>query len=206
MKPLEYEKNVLITESVDFASITERVSNDRMIRLLHAGLGLSSELSEIVEAISLDGATDWVNVMEESADLLWYVAVAVNALGLDHEKISAYETSDGFSQNLWKKTAESAFETLNVIVWSVGTYNDLLKKSLFYGRELNMDKLTETLTQLCCAISGLCYVSGHTIEEARERNIAKLKARYGDKFTAAAALNRDLETERAILEGSNEEK
>jgi len=51
------------------------------------------------------------------------------------------------------------------------------------------------------SISGICFVSGLTISEARDRNISKLKARYGEKFTETAALNRDLETERKILEG-----
>ncbi len=34
-----------------------------------------------------------------------------------------------------------------------------------------------------------------------ETNIAKLKARYPDKFTSENAINRDVETERKILEG-----
>ena len=33
-----------------------------------------------------------------------------------------------------------------------------------------------------------------------DTNIAKLKARYGDKFTEQAASERDLDTEREILE------
>lgn len=37
-------------------------------------------------------------------------------------------------------------------------------------------------------------------EVCRAKNIAKLKARYGDKFTNEAALNRDLAAERAVLE------
>lgn len=37
-------------------------------------------------------------------------------------------------------------------------------------------------------------------ETAQKKNIAKLKARYGDKFSEEAALNRDLDKERATLE------
>jgi hypothetical protein len=33
-----------------------------------------------------------------------------------------------------------------------------------------------------------------------EKNIAKLKARYGDKFSEESAEHRDLKTEREILE------
>ena len=41
--------------------------------------------------------------------------------------------------------------------------------------------------------------------EGLARNIAKLKARYPEKFTEECANNRDLETERAILEGKQVE-
>jgi len=39
-------------------------------------------------------------------------------------------------------------------------------------------------------------------DEIRERNIAKLKARYPDKFSSENAINRDVQAERKILEGS----
>ena len=41
---------------------------------------------------------------------------------------------------------------------------------------------------------------GVSFEEIQERNIEKLKARYGEKFTDEKAINRNLETERSILE------
>ncbi|MCY1202251.1 hypothetical protein D9M72_137350 [compost metagenome] len=44
--------------------------------------------------------------------------------------------------------------------------------------------------------------SGLSIEKAWEQNIAKLKVRYGDKFDAKKAENRDLAAERAVLEST----
>jgi hypothetical protein len=41
------------------------------------------------------------------------------------------------------------------------------------------------------------------IQNSFDVNIAKLKARYGEKFSSERAINRDLETERNILEGKN---
>lgn len=38
--------------------------------------------------------------------------------------------------------------------------------------------------------------------QIRERNIAKLKARFPNKFEASRAINRDLDAERSILEGN----
>lgn len=202
MNPKEYVKQVLVTESKDLDPIKNRV-DDRMIRLVHAGLGMSSELTELTEAFvsPKNGIIDWVNIMEESADCLWYVAVAVSALGFDHEEISSAESVAANNESIGKHSETSLQSTLNTLNWSVGNYNDLLKKHLFYGRELDMAKMKRTLKQICMSASGVCFVSGHTIEEARERNIAKLRARYGDKFSEYDALNRDLETERKILEG-----
>lgn len=187
----EYEKNVLITESNDFSLIRGRI-DDRMIRLLHAGLGLSSELSEL-EAAMNKYPMDHVNISEEAGDLYWYYAVAISALGMDHREISEYELS------LFGN--ETVVDTVASVVWSVGEFNDLLKKHLMYGRELNMEKLKTNLTQLYMNICGICVACGKTPSQVRETNIAKLKVRFGQKFTEAAALNRNLEKERKVLEG-----
>lgn len=200
MNPTQYEQNVLITESNDFLAIKGRV-DDRMIRLLHAGLGLSSELQELTDAYanSKNEGIDWVNIAEESADLLWYCAVATNAFGFNHEEVSSLEHEANASL-VGKHSMLCLKAALLAAVCATGEYNDLLKKHLFYGRELNVDKMKKVLQALCLSVSGLCFISGTTIAEARQTNINKLRARYGDKFTAAAALNRDLDVERKILE------
>jgi hypothetical protein len=198
MKPKEYEQNVLVTESRDLSAVKDRLTEDA-IRLLHAGLGFSSELTELVDAYALppSGEIDWVNISEESGDLLWYAAVAVNTLGLDHDEVSKHERD---LSGLEKHCLPSLKYTLLAAVCVSGDFNDLLKKHIFYGRELDKDKLKLSLKKMCLAASAICFVSGTTVEATREKNIAKLRARYGDKFSEAAALNRDLETERKILE------
>jgi len=205
MKPKVYEQNVLITESCDFQAIHSRL-DDRAIRLLHAGLGLSSELTELVDAY-LDppnGEIDWINVSEETGDLTWYCGVAVNTLGFDHNEISCFESVPLEESTVILHSTKDFSNILLSAVYFVGEYNDFLKKHLFYGRELDQDKIKQNMQQICACVSGLCVVSGTTIEKAREINIEKLKARFGDKFTAHAALNRNLEEERNILEGTNE--
>jgi len=51
-------------------------------------------------------------------------------------------------------------------------------------------------------IAILARACNFTIEECMEVNIAKLRSRYGEKFTAYDALNRNLDAERTILETS----
>ena len=190
MNPKEYEQNVLITESCDFNPIKDRV-DDRMIRLLHAGLGLSSELAELVSAMNKP-ELDLVNMSEEAGDLYWYCAIAINTLGFNHDDMSSFEVDT--------KIDDSLIAVIQTSVWAVGEFNDLLKKHLFYGRELNMQKMSNLLRQLCMAVSGICVACGKTPAQVRETNINKLRARFGEKFTEAAALNRNLEVERKILE------
>lgn len=60
----------------------------------------------------------------------------------------------------------------------------------------------EECIDACWYIAILHDVMNMSWDDGLERNIAKLKARYPDKFTAVDAIVRDLVTERKILEGA----
>lgn len=121
-----YVENVLRTESIDYDKIAERLSDPKIVRLLHAALGKATEIGEFIDPLKkyifYGKEIDEVNMLEEIGDGKWYDGVAIDALDSTEE-----------------------------IVMS--------------------------------------------------RNIQKLAKRYPDKFTEDAALNRDLEAEREILEG-----
>ncbi len=138
-----------------------------------------------------------------------------------------------------------------------GNRLDVIKKSLFYGKDLDKNhpwqalknhhngtidlnqiepdvvhaaiglytEATELLESVLSTIEGQDFDAVNTFEEcgdaewylamlyraldktpaeARAANIAKLKARYPEKFATDAAINRDLAQERAILEAHNE--
>jgi hypothetical protein len=198
MKPSEYVKNQAISESNDFPAIRTRI-DDRAIRLLHAAIGLNSELAELTDA-AMKASVDYINVAEESGDCYWYASVAISALGLNPDDIMLDDMSQ-HKVDLEVKDYQSLDTALAGVVWSAGQFSDGLKKAIFYGRELNVEKMEDALKAITFSLSAVCYVSGTTPDEVRERNIAKLKVRYGDKFTAAESLNRDLVTERKVLEG-----
>lgn len=86
------------------------------------------------------------------------------------------------------------------VVTEAGELMDSLKKQIFYGAEPDNVNIKEEIGDLFWYIGILCDTLGLTFEEVFETNIAKLKARYGDKFGETQALNRDLEKERRILE------
>ncbi|OUR97190.1 hypothetical protein A9Q84_12755 [Halobacteriovorax marinus] len=125
MNPSEYVKLAIKTESTNFAAMDERLSDNGLKRLLHAGIGLSTESGEFLDALKkhifYGKELDRVNLAEEMGDLFWYLAIVSDELGVN-------------------------------------------------------------------------------MEDVMERNISKLKARYGEKFSEEKAENRDLNTEREILE------
>jgi NTP pyrophosphatase (non-canonical NTP hydrolase) len=82
-----------------------------------------------------------------------------------------------------------------------GELADALKKHIIYGKALDEINLLEEAGDLEWYAALMLTAIKKTMEECMEKNIAKLKARYGDKFTQAAALNRDLDAERRALEG-----
>ncbi len=81
-----------------------------------------------------------------------------------------------------------------------GEFLDALKKHIFYGKELDRVNLKEEMGDLFWYMAIACDELGVEFEPLMERNIEKLKARYGEKFTENKAENRDLDSERLILE------
>jgi NTP pyrophosphatase (non-canonical NTP hydrolase) len=81
-----------------------------------------------------------------------------------------------------------------------GELLDALKKHLFYRKPLDTTNLKEEMGDLFWYLAILADALGTTFEAEMERNIAKLKARYPRKFTSENAINRDLATERKVLE------
>ncbi len=120
-----YIDGATTTESTNFTAMGERVSKDETLRLLHSGIGLSTEAGEILDNLKkhifYGKDIDRVNLAEEMGDIFWYLAIMADALDLPFEQIM-------------------------------------------------------------------------------DTNLKKLKARYGDKFDAKAANQRNLNTERDILE------
>ena len=81
-----------------------------------------------------------------------------------------------------------------------GEFLDALKKHVFYGKELDTVNLSEEMGDIfwyCALIADELKID---FSQVMDINIAKLKARYGDKFSEDKAENRDLKTERTILE------
>lgn len=88
------------------------------------------------------------------------------------------------------------------LVTETGELMDALKRKLIYGKGIDRVNVMEECGDLLWYIALALDACDYTIEEAMERNITKLKKRYPDGYSDTNALNRDLEAERAALEGN----
>lgn len=105
-----YENFVNETCASDYEAIAERMQDPRNIDIMHAALGLSSEGGEVADALKkhvfYGKELDEENIMEECGDQLWYVTLALGAIGATLEQCIAYNTTklckrypDGFSED-----------------------------------------------------------------------------------------------------------
>lgn len=119
-----------------------------------------------------------------------YVRLAVRTETRDHAKIRGRMTRDNI------RLLHGAMG----LCTEAGELTDQLKRHLYYGAKLDRVNLTEEVGDLfwyCALIADTLHVPFDAI---MRKNIAKLKARYGEKFRDRRAVHRDLKKERRILE------
>lgn len=100
---------------------------------------------------------------------------------------------------------ESPFEdNLHMVLGmqtEVAEIADVFKKYLAYRREIDWVNVREELGDTMWYIANICNLNDWDLREIMATNIRKLETRYPEKFTTDKAINRDLSTERIILEG-----
>jgi NTP pyrophosphatase (non-canonical NTP hydrolase) len=182
---------MILDNYVKLACVTESpvTAVNTNIRVLHSIMGISTEIGELISH------TDNVNFNEEVGDIFWYIAIACDEL-----RINFKELVTAFSSYRIEAFYDSKEAILNKLIITTSEALDKLKKNIFYGKEIiNIEEDIEHI------IRWLIYLitfenENVSIEEILEKNINKLKARYGGKFEAFFAINRNLDTERKVLE------
>lgn len=96
---------------------------------------------------------------------------------------------------------EDIIHAIMGISTEAGEMLDQLKKHMFYGKDLDVVNLMEEVGDLMWYVAILSRAMGWRLEAVLAKNIAKLRARYPQKFETEQALNRDLALERQVLEG-----
>jgi NTP pyrophosphatase (non-canonical NTP hydrolase) len=164
----------------------------------HMIYGMFSEYNELIEA------TDDVNRAEELTDILWYFSNYCNITGIDLAALNDFVYPQFFIRN--------NREVVTRLFIYISKLTDIEKKELAYGKKVDENKRLLLVNDIFKSLNDAYADFGIDPNESMQRNIDKLKARYPMNFTddytgwQAFALNRDLDKERAILEGSYTEQ
>jgi NTP pyrophosphatase (non-canonical NTP hydrolase) len=120
-----------------------------------------------------------------------------------------YETNDFASSTLINEKFVDTLHGIIGIATEAGELCEALLKPITSidgeGNPVNIDvvNIEEELSDILWYAALLCRTHGFTFEKIMDKNIAKLKARYPEKFSEADAVNRNLKKERKILESDN---
>lgn len=86
-----YIKDAVRTEAPVNEEMIKRISQDRTIRLLHSASGLCTESGEFMDALKrhifYGKSIDEHNMMEELGDICWYLAIAMDVLGVTFDSV-----------------------------------------------------------------------------------------------------------------------
>lgn len=86
------------------------------------------------------------------------------------------------------------------VATEAGELLDVIKKNHAYGRELDHTNIREEIGDVLWYLALLARATGTSLDTIAEANVAKLRARYPNRYNHHHALNRNLAAERATLE------
>lgn len=163
-------------------------------RLKHAALGLITETGEFtteVKRISIygkalddtakGGGTLRTHIAEEIGDTLWYVAIAADALALPAQVVAYSGGTVTFDYTLNRNFLQETSLRITQI-------NGLIVESILDRSEADRHLiLPQLILPLLHNLNVLAQVIGTDLQAIADDNIAKLQARYPDKFSAEDA-------------------
>jgi NTP pyrophosphatase (non-canonical NTP hydrolase) len=205
------------TESIVKMWVQKEGEESRNInaRFTHGAEGLVTEVGEIQEALDAyeqSGEYDYVNLIEEAGDVIWYLAIVIDSLGLKF--VDLYEQDWDELIGFGKHKANSKMIQASAQILNKN------KRTVFYGKPLEVDDLDEYLKQLLHALYYFCQdvksylvkINVDSLEVSDDRTGIEIaidkvtrkltgnKGRYKDGFSQEEAYNRDLDNERKVLE------
>lgn len=98
-----------------------------------------------------------------------------------------------------EKSSENLHMVLGIVT-ETAELADVFKKNHAYQKQIDWVNIKEEIGDLMWYIANFCTINNLDMDEMLETNIKKLEARYPEKFCETLAVNRNLSTERNILE------
>ncbi|HLX53506.1 MAG TPA: hypothetical protein VKR58_06180 [Aquella sp.] len=179
--------------------------NVPVTRCLHATIGLTTEIGECFEAWTIAAADnlgryDRKNLEEEIGDIFWYTGLLLDAAGFPLKDLQEFD--DSYLEDFlpaWNNLRTDL--ALQYVLINCTKLLDIAKKYFVYGKKdvFIGDALAGLTEAHIHNLYLLCASLNLNPEELRQMNCNKLQARYGDGFSNDAALNRNVEAERAAM-------
>lgn len=160
-------------------------------------------------AKTLSGIFYYDNNSESEPDVYHYAQKAIQACqDLDLVKKKKFYNKDvsitsSVPADLKFYREDSGENTLHAAIGLTTECGEILEavmKHKYCGSELDTVNIKEEIGDLMWYMAILLRDHDIDLFDAMETNIKKLRARYGEKFSAEKAIHRDLSTERSILE------
>lgn len=159
--------------------MVQRIADNAQV--VHAVLGVADEFLEfMMEVETLSGIEEDAlglfheKCVKEAGDILWYMAILCRKYG--------------YSMSVDEATLIENKDELLSLVYSCQNIQSAFKKHLIYGKELDHASIQFWIN---CITWHLQRILNTPIEEIMKRNYDKLSARYGDKYSNDAAINKD---------------
>lgn len=224
MTPIEFQKECLRTEKTpEYYNVGLGLTSVSAARLDHASRGMITEAGEMMDMLKKHFAYgkpfDRVNLLEELGDWMWYVSLATDSLGLSIETVltppDVYKQvsfPEDHLQDLHGVLPEGKLQRLDAAIRSLVNASTQVDACMIQAIFNEKPRILDIKAVLQYVSVGVFYVRmaleclGFTLEQAMETVVAKLRKRFPVGFTQEAALNRNLEAERAILEAGAEGK
>jgi hypothetical protein len=181
----EYEDDVLRTLSLQF-NISERTTGP------HPTPGRLAETLQ--RAIQIG---DEVDVLKRA---IFYGSRFVDSSGDEAPPMDMNLGDDGADS---RPSADMIHSAMGIFT-EAAEFLSAVYSSCFDGQPFDATNAIEELGDLEWYMAVMRRRLAVSQEQVQRTNIAKLKARYPDKFATSDALNRDLDRERSILESSSE--
>jgi NTP pyrophosphatase (non-canonical NTP hydrolase) len=189
------EYKMELKEYPGFAMRTAKKFPDLQWNLLHALMGINSEVGELQETIArawMQLPFDPVNISEEGGDISWYVALLATTLDWDFDTLflqpDALSEHEAMAIAVINRNPPAMSLVLGGIAGDIGT---IIKAHLIYGKPFDADALKLRTSYLISLVSLLMDVHGiDYLNSCLPENIAKLKKRYPEQYSDVAAMER----------------
>jgi hypothetical protein len=151
--------------------------------VLHYILGIVEEYQELRKSVVKDGVekdAGNVNKISELGDLYWFISSLLIHL---EDEFDPEIDPNHTVPNLWYDLDKIEEEVFSIVRY--------LKKYVAYDAEFRTVEITQSCKRILAYMSDICKCLDVTVHEVLEKNLAKLRLRFGDSFDKEKALNKD---------------